>query len=104
MINHPKIYVEGRYAKGKLTSNRYVLDEDDHFIGHSKDYLSLQKLALAFTRTAFGNYANLHSEEIDIDEDKVVVRRPLSIRELEWLALNSTRKERLKNQRNIRKL
>jgi len=106
MTDEPTIYVQGEYAKGKLISKNYVLDKNDRFVGHRKNYPSLQKLAVAFTRTAFGNYANLSSEEIDIDEDNVIVKRPLSIRELEWLALNATKdnKERLKNQRNLRRL
>ncbi len=101
--NPPQIYVQGEYAKGKLVHKRYVLDDTcaPTIARDKKEYASLLELATAFKKISFETYINLSAEEIEADEDRVMLRRPLSLRELKWLALNSTRKDRLKNQRNL---
>jgi hypothetical protein len=87
----PKIYATETYINGELANTEFVLDEGDPIIGHRKSYPSLQSLATELTKTAFGNYKNLPAATIWAQTDRVSIDRSLTLKELEWLAVNATK-------------
>jgi hypothetical protein len=89
------IYVEGRYLEGKLLCKRYIIRGQgvDPFGDVIEECASLRAFAYKIRDSCF-DYQNLETEEIQASKGGVMLRRPLTLRELEWIALNSTKQKK----------
>lgn len=100
------IYVEGRYLEGKLLCKRYIIREEGvvPFGDNFKEFPTLRRMAEKIRDSCF-DYQNLGTEEIEVKKGGAMLRRPLTLRELEWIAVNATQKntqkDNIKNQETL---
>ena len=87
------IYAEDRYLEGKLLCEKFIMKHSGvmPFGDDVWEYHNIGKMAEKLRNSCLV-YQNLQTEEIQSEREGTVLRRPLTIRELECLARNSTEK------------
>jgi len=90
------IYVEGRYLEGKLLCERFIIKQKgiNPFGDQIREYADILDLVKKIKNANFA-YQNLGAEEIEASKCGVMLRRPLTPRELEWIALNATKQDKV---------
>jgi len=93
------IYVEGRYLEGKLLCKKYIISQDGvaPFGDDVREFHTIRQMAEEIRDSCF-DYQNLETEQIEFKKGGAMLRRPLTIRELEWIAMNATKSEKKNGQ------